>query len=331
VPEVIVLGDINLDLVARLAQYPPHGRDELASELVTRGGGSAANTAQALARCGISTALIGCLGTGALAQELLDELAASGVNVSQVQTDATTASGLVFVAVTPDGQRTMFTFRGANVQTSPWRLDPGAILASRWLHLSGYALLAPPQADAAYRALVLAHRANLEVSLDPGPAWVAHQPQGSCALLPYVGTLLPNEYEAWAQLGIDDPADDPGQVIRRLGQAGVPAITLKLGARGCMIAGQAGICHVPAFQVPAADTTGAGDAFAAGWIAGQIRGLSPRACGLWANAMGAMFATASGHRALDRQAVASFLHQHVDRPHWAGWETEFQAILAVLG
>lgn len=330
-PEVIVLGDINLDLVAHLAQYPSHGRDELASALVTRGGGSAANTAQALARCGISTALIGCVGADALARELLDELQASGVDVSPVQCEPATASGLVFVAVTPDGQRTMFTYRGANVRTSPQGLDPGAIRGARWLHVSGYALLEPPQADAAYRALVLAHHAGLEISLDPGPAWVAHQPPESCALLPYVGTFLPNEDEAWTQVGVDDPADDPIEAIRRLEQAGVPATALKLGARGCLIGDGTSTCHVPAFQVPVADTTGAGDAFAAGWIAGHIRGLSARACGLWANAMGAIVAGSPRGRGLNRQAVARFLREHERRPRWAGWEAEFEAILAVLG
>ncbi len=326
-PEVIVLGDINLDMVARLAQYPSHGGDELASALVTRGGGSAANTAQALARCDISTALIGCVGTDALARGLLDELHASGVDVSQVQREPTTASGLVFVAVTPDGQRTMFTFRGANVQTSPQGLDPEAFSGARWLHLSGYALLAPPQADAALRALVLAHHAGLDVSLDPGPAWVARQPSGSCALLPYVGTYLPNEDEVWTQVDVDDPVD----AIRRLGQAGLPATALKLGARGCLISEGDRPCHVPAFQVPVSDTTGAGDAFAAGWIAGHVRGLSPRACGLWANAMGAMVASSSEHRTWGRQTVAWFLREHRRQPRWAGWETEFEAILAVLG
>jgi ribokinase len=274
--------------------------------------------------------LIGCVGTDALVRGLLDELHASGVDVSQVQRNVTTASGLVFVAVTPDGQRTMFTFRGANVQTSPYVLDPEAFSDARWLHLSGYALLAPPQADAALRALVLAHHAGLEISLDPGPAWGAHQPPESREMLPYMGTLLPNEDEAWMQVGLDDPGGNPVEAIRRLEQAGVPAIALKVGARGCLISDKDIPCHVPAFQVPVADTTGAGDAFAAGWIAGHVRGLSPRACGLWANAMGAIAASSAGHRTLDQQAVASFLRERRHRSRWAGWEMEFAAILDVL-
>jgi ribokinase len=331
VPEVIVLGDINLDVAARLAQYPPHGRDALATALATRGGGSAANTAQALAHCGISTGLIGCVGTDELARGLLDELQASGVDVSQVQREPAMASGLVFVAVTPDGQRTMFTYRGANVQTRPLRLDAAEIAGARWLHVSGYALLAPPQAEAALRALVLAHHAGLDVSLDPGPVWAARPAPGSCALLPYVGMLLPNEDEAWTLVGVEDRAEDPVEAMRRLEQAGVPAVALKLGARGCLFGPAESPCHVPGFQVSAADTTGAGDAFAAGWIAGHARGLSPRACGLWANALGAMVASTFEHRTLGRPAIASFLREHACRPRWAGWETEFEALLDVLG
>ena len=145
-------------------------------------------------------------------------------------------NGIMFVAVTPDGQRTMFGYRGANVRLDPDGLDVGAIRAARWLHISGYALLAPPQSKVALRALSIARDAGLQISLDPGLEIVLREPALVRALLPCVDVLLPNEDELGTLIG----AGDPQEALFRLHRGGVPTVALKLGARGCLLSANCG-------------------------------------------------------------------------------------------
>jgi sugar/nucleoside kinase (ribokinase family) len=87
---------------------------------------------------------------------------------------------------------------------------------------------------------------------------------------------------------------------------------------------------IPAFSIVAVDSTGAGDAFAAGFIAGRFRGLSLRACGLWANAMGALAASVEGGESPGRSDILPFLRERACCPQWRDWQSELE-ILALLG
>lgn len=167
-PQVVALGDINVDVIAHIPRYPPQGGDGLAERMSVHSGGSAANTAIALARLGLDVGLIGRIGEDPLAEWALEELTEAGVDLSAVQRDPEAMTGLMFIAVTPDGERTMFGYRGANARTDPNLLDEAYIAGARLLHLSGYALLEAPQREAALRALEMAHRAGLRLTLDVG-------------------------------------------------------------------------------------------------------------------------------------------------------------------
>jgi ribokinase len=326
VPQAVVLGDINLDMIAHISHYPSPGGDGVADALWLTSGGSAANTARVLASCGISAGLIGRVGSDALSGPLLDELCAAGVDVSQVQRDLAVPSGMMFITVTPDGQRTMFGYRGANVHTDPQDLEVETVRAADWLHVSGYALLASPQAEATLCALNMAVHAGLYVSVDPGLEVVLRQPARVDSLLASVDALLPNGDEAQKLVG----SIDPEEAIVRLRQRGISTVALKRGEKGCVLGATDELCHVPAFAIHAVDTTGAGDAFAGGFIAGQLHGLSLRACGLWANAMGALAASVIGSGTPTRETIPPFLHEHAGHPQWAGWKKEFDVLLALL-
>jgi len=329
VPQVITLGDINLDIVAHVVRYPQPGGDGLASRSCLRPGGSAANTALTLARCGIEAAIIGRVGVDALGTQLLADLQASGVDVSLVQRDPDATTGTMFIVVTPDGERTMFGFRGANVLTHPAGISVTGWRDARHFHLSGYALLESPQRQAALRALELAQNAGLSTSLDAGLEILIQQADLIRSLLSQLDLFFPNLDEAELLAGTRDPET----AAVRLREQGVKVVALKLGGQGGLVATADGVFTVPPFEVEVCDTTGAGDAFDAGVICGRLRGLNWRAAALLGNALGALVVANEGDRreAIASENVVAFLCQQRDLPPWSGWQREFDAVISTVG
>lgn len=288
--DVVALGDANVDIIAHFAAFPDKGGDALASSTEIHCGGSATNTALALARMGISTSLIARLGPDSWALKVFGCLSEAGVSPSALQRDPAAMTGLMYVVVTPDGERTILGHRGANVFTDPDQIDENEIRSARLFHLSGYALLTEPQRSAALRALALACRHGLTVSLDPGMA-VSYDAAGEMrALLPQVNILLPSLAEA-RQLAARSA---PEECARALVEAGVEVVAIKLGRQGSLVVTSRGVLRVPGFAVQARDSTGAGDNFDAGLIAGFLGGLSWHGAALLGNALGAMSATHVG-------------------------------------
>jgi ribokinase len=289
-PDVVALGDLNVDIIAQFPSYPAEGQDALATSTEFHCGGSAANTAMALARMGFDVNLIARVGPDPLATKALQGLAESGILPVGLQRDATVATGLMYVVVTANGERTILGDRGANACTDPHQVPEAIIRDARFFHLSGYALLADPQRSAALLALEMACRHGLTVSLDPGLSVSQSALDEMRALLSVVDILLPNLTEAQMLAGVGDSR----ACVRSLLEAGAKLVVLKLGREGCLVGSQLGLVHVPGFRVRARDTTGAGDYFAAGFVAGFLGTLSWPAAALLGNAMGAAAVVRAG-------------------------------------
>jgi ribokinase len=281
--EVIALGDINVDIIAHVARYPAKGEDALAESTQFRCGGSAANTAVVLARLGQRVTLIARIGPDPWASIARRNLEQAGVRLAGLQVDAEVMTGLMYIVVTPDGERTMLGDRGANARTSLEPVQEAMICNARLLHLSGYALLAEPQRNTALCAVETARRYGLKISVDPGLAVCQEALDQMRSLLPVIELLLPTLPEAQALTGLSTPED----CIRELLDLGVETIALKLGSNGCLIATREHSIRMPAFMVDGRDSTGAGDSFAAGVIAALLSGLGWESAAALANALGA--------------------------------------------
>ncbi len=307
-PDVVALGDVNVDIIAHFATYPAKGEEALASWTEMHCGGSAANTAMALARMGISTSLVARVGSDAWADSICACLDGSGVGRGSLQRDPAVATGLMYVLVTPDGERTILGHRGANVFVDPSQIDARALAATRLFHLSGYALLSDPQRSAALRALEIACRHGLTVTLDPGMA-APHQAWGEIrALLPNVDILLPSLAEARQLTGQAEPEACAQSLLR----AGVRAVVVKLGAQGCLVASSEGLLPVPGLAVETRDSTGAGDSFDGGLILGVLGGLGWPSAAILGNALGALAAArvGAGTMGLKPRDVVTLLQTH---------------------
>ncbi len=263
-PPVLVVGDLATDVVVLLAGEPSPGSDRTAV-IRTRGGGAGANVAAHLAALGAPVVLAGCVGDDAAGTGLVAELTAAGV-VTAVRTVAGAVTGTIVSLVEPGGERSMLADRGANLELRPEDVPPP--VAGGHLYVSGYTLLDPRPRVAGLAALAATVAAGGTVSVDPastGPLagygvdrWLADT---AAATL-----VLPNAAVARLLTGCAGAADAARALAARY-----PVAVVKLGAEGALWASGDVLVHRPAHPTDVVDSTGAGDAFAAGllsvWLA----------------------------------------------------------------
>jgi sugar/nucleoside kinase (ribokinase family) len=265
---VLVVGDVATDVVAVVSGEPAPGSDRPAT-IRTRGGGAGANVAVHLARLGVPVALAGCVGDDAAGRALAAELAAAGVRTA-LRTVTGAATGTIVSLVEPGGQRSMLADRGANLALRPD--DVPAPARGDHLHLSGYALLDPGPRPAALAALAEAAAAGCTVSVDPASTGPLRAYSAARWLADTAGAtvLLPNAEEAALLTGCAGPEEAARALAARH-----PAVAVSLGAEGALWASGGEVLHRPAHPARVLDSTGAGDAFAAGLLAAWLAGRPP--------------------------------------------------------
>ena len=269
-PRVVVLGDLIYDLLAKVEGEVAFGTDTFV-RIETASGGSGANAAAWLAASGVEAHLVARVGDDVFGESLERELERSGVR-PHLARDPSLPTGKVFVLVDGSGERTMITDRGAGEALGPEDL-PRDLFDRGHLHLSGYTLSGGTRREAATEALRLARRAGMTVSVDPssvpllrsvGPARFLRWTRGA-------DLCFPNLEEGAVLAG----TEDAGLVAERL-VSHYPAVVLKLGAQGALYAGAGGErARVPSASSRVEDTTGAGDALSAGFLAARLSGASP--------------------------------------------------------
>jgi ribokinase len=327
-PDVVLLGDINIDMIVQIPGYPVRGGEGVATAVEMYTGGSAVNTALLLAQLDVDTGFIGCVGQDALAAQVFTDLAEAGVDHRYVQIDPAVSTGLIFIAVTPGGERTMFASRGANTLTTSSDMWERYFQGARWYHVSGYALLAQPQSEAALFGLELAERQRCRVSIDVGGELAYRHRRQVLELLPRLDIVFPNEDE----LALLTPSMTTEEGLTHLLEHGVKAVLAKRGKAGCLVATSRDRFELPAFRVQAQDTTGAGDSFNAGVILGRLVGLSWPASAVLGNVFGALATTRKGANAetIRAQQAGLFLEKHLDLPEWRPWLSALEEALAYL-
>lgn len=265
---IVCVGDVVTDVLAAVHGPVAPGSDTPATIQVC-GGGQAANTASWLAAAGAPVTLVAAVGDDQAGRDRVAELTAAGVRVA-AQICAGVSTGAI-VVLTDHGDRTMITDRGANRLLSAESVD-AALTGASWLHLSAYTLLG--EQAVGRHALAQARTRGIRVSVDAASA----QPLrgvGAPAFLSWVrpaDVLFTNADEA-AVLAGHGPA--PEQALALAEAIGGSAV-VKLGAQGAFWAFANGdVYAAPAPEVSAVDTTGAGDAFAAGLLAALADGRDP--------------------------------------------------------
>jgi sugar/nucleoside kinase (ribokinase family) len=290
VTDVVCLGILVADVIARpVDRLPERGTLALVDEIRVHGGGCALNTASALARLGLRTAAAGKVGVDPLGDVLLGVLEERGVDRRAVVRDPATPTSATVALVGADGERTFLHVPGANASLRAGDLDSELIFSGRALHVGGSLLLEALDGEPTAALLAEARRRGLFTSLD-----TAYDASGRWhRVLPSLEELdlfTPSIAEACGVTG----ENDPDRAARRLRELGVREVAVTLGQDGCYVAGEAFEGHVPAPVVQVVDGTGSGDAFAAGFLHAKLAELPLENAARFANATGALAATASG-------------------------------------
>ncbi|MET7859037.1 ribokinase [Streptomyces sp. NPDC005318] len=244
---IAVLGSTNMDLVAYVARAPERGETVTGREFRTIPGGKGANQAIAAARAGGEVLMIGAVGDDAYGTRLRAELEHAGVETDLLHT-AEGPSGTAHIVVDDTGGNAIVVIPGANGTIHT--LGPGEMAAIAEADLLLLQLELP--LSAVVEGARMAHAQDVRTILTPSPV----QPLPD-ELLEFVDLLIPNEHEACALSGNSEPHAAAEILLRK-----VPEVVITLGGKGCLYAARGGEpVHVPAPEVTAVDTTGAGDTF----------------------------------------------------------------------
>jgi len=285
--EVVVVGSLNMDLVARAPRLPVPGETLLGRSFATLPGGKGANQAVAAARLGARTAMIGCVGDDAFGRELRAGLERDEVDCNGVGVAPGLSSGVALIVVDDAGRNGIVVVAGGNGQLAPADVDRHeALLAgARVVALQ----LETPLATVEHVAL-RARALGKTVVLNPAPAQAL--PQGLVACADY---LVPNEIEAALLAGVTvDSVESAMEAARRLRAQGAGRVLVTLGERGVVAVTTEGARHYPAEKVRAVDTTAAGDTFIGGFCAALVRGRSLPEAICFAQAAAAISVTRPG-------------------------------------
>ena len=262
--DVVVVGSVNMDLVARAPRLPAPGETISGGEFATIPGGKGANQAVASVRLGTRTAFLGCLGQDVFGEQLAEGLRRNGVDCQGLRIRPG-PTGVALIIVDGAGRNGIVLAPGANALLRPDDVDGSeALLAGARVLV---AQLEVPLATVAH-AVRRAREMGKVVVLNPAPAQPLPQ-----EMLKAVDYLVPNEIEAEMLSGVNvGSVEDAIAAGRRLRELGARNVIITMGARGAVAVTAQGADHHPAPTVTPVDTTAAGDTFIGGMCVGLVEG-----------------------------------------------------------
>jgi sugar/nucleoside kinase (ribokinase family) len=266
-------------------------------------GGSGANSVSMVAMLGGDSTFCGLVGSDVLGQTYAERLGEiMGHHYLRTRDDVATGKCLSIIS-SADAERTMLTDLGGAMELGPAELPVEAVEKATWLHLTGYLFTGGQMGDAAMLALDRALHAGTRISFDVADAFVIQHCRDTVekVIRDYADVVFMNEEEARMLAG-----GDAAEAVHKVG-AWVDTAVVKLGKRGSIIKKGDTIVPIEAVSVDAVDTTGAGDAYAGGFLYGLARGWQLEACGHLASAVAGLTVSQVGGVVRDRDKLGKAL------------------------
>ena len=287
---IVVVGSINLDLVAAGERVPLPGETLTGRTFSTFHGGKGANQAVAVGRLGYPVSMVGKVGDDSFGPELKSALRKAGVDVRAVGS-AKGSSGVALINIGDDGQNNIVVIPGANGKLLPKDImQSSALLRKAGMLLTQLEIpLITVETLAAF-----AHKNKIPLMLDPAPA--RELPKG---LLQCATWITPNESETRILCGLEANEPVTPETAERCANLllarGPRNVVIKMGSQGALLATAGGTRElIPAFAVKAVDSTAAGDAFNAGFAVSLLSGAAPVQAARYAAAVAAISVTRMG-------------------------------------
>jgi ribokinase len=309
--DCLIIGDVMLDVFvrkSRITLFPTGGTSYLNYAKIDLGG--AGNVAEGMSLLGAKTCFIGKAGKDCWGKVYEENLRGKGVN-ARILFEENASTGVALVVPGEKGERSFHVFRGANDRLVSKEIDQsiGLIKNSEYLYFSGYSLFSNPQRDAILHAFELARKDHIKVVFDPGAYnLVKSNLDLFRGISDKCDVFCPNLEEAKA---ITKTTSLKKAVVELQKRKKVTA--LKCGARGCLLIGPKNPTRIRAFKTECRDTTGAGDAFAAGLIFGLVKHFPLESIGRLANWFAARVVTNIGARNFpSKEEIRHFLKRIED-------------------
>ncbi len=288
--DVIGFGALNVDKLFKVNRIAAAEDESCVTGFSETCGGSAANTIVGLARLGTKTAFIGKIAKDSEGDLLLSDLVKEGVDVEGLVRSRNGKSGAVLGFVDQKGDRALYIAPGVNDSLAFQEIDSEYAQDSKFVHFSSFV---SRKSFDVQRRLLETLPDNVKVSLDPGSIYARKGFGLLKQIIRKTFVLMPNAFE----LGLLSGKSDYCAGAEFMLENGVKIVAVKLGSKGCYVADGIEARLVPAFEVKAVDSTGAGDAFCAGFLFGLLRKKDLEECGRIANFVASRCVMKMGARA----------------------------------
>ncbi len=289
--DVICLGILVADVVAKpVRKIPERGKLELVDKMELHSGGCAANTGVCLARLGIKTAVIGKVGQDGFGDFLIHTFKREGMDARGIKRDNQANTSVTMVMVDEAGERSFIHYVGANAALRERDIDLDLFPDAKILHLAGFYLMPGFDGEPASSILRKAKDKGLTTSLDTCWDSKGRWLKLLEPCLEVTDIFLPSIEEAKKITG----EEEPEKICDFFLNKGVKIVGLKMGEKGAYITSGKESFSIAPFKVNVVDTTGAGDAFVAGFLAGRILGQNLFETGKLACAAGGAAVSAMG-------------------------------------
>jgi len=285
--DVICFGALNVDKLYKVDRIASADEESEILDFKESPGGSAANTAVGLARLGVKTGFIGKVAADREGELLIRAFIDEGVNTDGIVISEDGRSGTVIGFVNEEGERALYVDPGVNDSLEFHEIDISYASKADLLHLTSFVGEIPFQAQ---KKLIEAIP-GISVTIDPGMIYAR---KGLAELKPLIKKCLaffPNEHELKMLTG-----KDYRKGAEILLKEGARIVAVKLGAKGCYVTDGEENHLIEPFKVEVIDSTGAGDAFCAGFIYGMINNKTLRECGVLGNFVASRTLTKMGAR-----------------------------------
>jgi ribokinase len=284
---IVGFGALNIDKLYRVNMIAKEEEESFVTDFMESAGGSAANTIVGLARLGLKTGFIGKVAADHEGNFLLDYFRKEGVDTDGITVSEEDRSGVVMGFIDIKGDRALYVDPGINNLIEFQDINLDYATNTQFIHLSSFVGEKPLEAQKE----LIDRLPNVKISFDPGALYARKGLRAIGPIIRRCRVMFPNAIETKVLTGEDH--EEGAKTFTRLG---ADIVAVKLGKKGCYVTDGMESHLVEAYKVEAVDTTGAGDAFCAGFLYGLIKGRDLYECGKLGNFVASCCITKMGAR-----------------------------------